>query len=62
VLFDAIEQSFEMNDIYGVIGDLYEGFNKDYVRCSECGRESKIDSKFYDLQLTVKWEPENVRY
>ena len=60
VLFDAIEQSFEINDIYGVISDLYEGVGTDFVKCEECGYQSQIQSKFYDLQLTVRNEFENV--
>lgn len=33
VLFDAIEQSFEQNNIYGVIEDLYMGVGAGYVKC-----------------------------
>ena len=62
VLFDAIEQSFEINDIYGVISDLYEGVGTDYVMCQECGYTSQHESKFYDLSLTVKNEFEKVTY
>jgi len=59
-LFDAIEQSFEINDIYGVISDLYEGVGTDYIKCEECGYISQHESKFYDLSLTVKNEFEKV--
>jgi hypothetical protein len=33
VLFDAIEQSFEMNNIYGVVEDIYSGTGTDYIHC-----------------------------
>lgn len=61
MLFDAIEQSFEINDIYGVISDLYEGTGTDYIKCQECGHESLHQAKFFDLQLTVRNEFENVK-
>ena len=56
VLFDAIEQSFEMNNIFGVIDDLYMGVSESYVKCHECGYTSINEAKFCDLQLTVKNE------
>lgn len=37
VLFDAIEQSFQQNKIYGVIDDLYMGVGSGFIKCSECG-------------------------
>ena len=58
-LFDAVEQSFEQNGVYGVIGDLYQGINTGFIKCLKCGYESKSESKFFDLQLTVKNEFEN---
>jgi hypothetical protein len=58
-LFDAIEQSFEQNGIFGVIGELYEGFSTGFVKCLTCAYESHRDSKFFDLQLTVKNDFDN---
>ena len=49
VLFDAIEQSFEQNNIFGVIEDLYMGIGSGYVKCQECGYNSRTESKFCDL-------------
>ena len=59
-LFDAIERSFEQNGIYGVIAELYEGVNTDFVKCSTCNYESSREAKFFDLRLNVKNEFENV--
>ena len=56
VLFDAIEQSFEQNNIYGVIEDLYMGVGASYVRCSECGYTSRTENRFCDIQLPIKNE------
>lgn len=56
VLFDAIEQSFEINGIYGVVEDLYMGEGLDFLRCHSCGYSSQKKTKFYDLQLPVKNE------
>ena len=56
VLFDAIEQSFEVNNIYGVIDDLYMGVEENYIKCHDCGYTSKRDAKFCDLQLPIKNE------
>jgi ubiquitin C-terminal hydrolase len=61
VLFDAIEQSFEINDIYGVISDLYAGSSSDFILCHTCGFRSEKSSTFYDLQLPVNNEFENVQ-
>jgi hypothetical protein len=33
VLFDAIEQSFEINQIYGAVEDIYAGESIDYIHC-----------------------------
>lgn len=49
VLFDAIEQSFEINDIYGVISDLYAGQTTNFIKCHECGYKSERKETFYDL-------------
>ena len=64
VLFDAIEQSFEQSNIYGVIEDLYAGAGGDFLRCHECGYSSDRPTKFYDLQLAVKneFEPQQDGY
>ena len=59
-LFDAIEASFEQNGTYGVISDLYQGTNTDFVQCTHCKYESKRDARFFDLQLTVKNEFDNI--
>ena len=56
VLFDAIEQSFEQSNIYGVIEDLYAGAGGDFLKCHECDYSSDRPNKFYDLQLAVKNE------
>jgi len=58
VLFNAIEQSFEQNSIYGVVDDLYMGVGSGFIKCSECGYVSKFESKFSDLSLPIKneWE------
>ena len=56
VLFDAIEQSFEQNNIYGVIEDLYMGVGAGYVKCQSCAYLSKTENKFCDLQLPIKNE------
>ena len=53
-LFDAIEISFEQNGIFGVIEDLYQGVNKDYIKCLKCNYESPREAKFFDLRLIVK--------
>lgn len=60
VLFDAIEQSFEINNIYGVVEDIYSGEGTDFIKCLECGYKSERFTKFYDLQLPIKNEFENV--
>lgn len=60
MLFDAIEQSFEINEIFGVVEDLYMGEGNDFLRCHQCGYSSKNRTKFYDLQLPVKNEFENI--
>ena len=49
VLFDAIEQSFEQNNIFGVIEDLYMGIGSGYVKCQDCGYNSRTENKFCDL-------------
>ena len=49
VLFDAIEQSFEQSNIYGVIEDLYAGAGGDFLKCHECDYSSDRPNKFYDL-------------
>ncbi len=60
VLFDAIEQSFEINNTYGVVEDIYSGEGSDFIKCLECGYRSDRATKFYDLQLPVRNEFENV--
>lgn len=60
-LFDAIESSFEQNNIFGTISELYQGTNKDFVKCLSCNYESKRDARFFDLQLTVKNEFDNIQ-
>ena len=49
VLFDAIEQSFEQSNIFGVIEDLYGGVGNDFLKCHSCGYSSNRATKFYDL-------------
>lgn len=49
VLLDAIEQSFEINNIYGVVEDIYSGEGIDFIKCLECGYTSERNTKFYDL-------------
>ena len=53
VLFDAIEKSFEQNNIFGVIEDLYMGVGSGFVKCQECGYLSKQEHRFCDLQLPI---------
>ena len=60
VLFDAIEQSFEMNNIYGVVEDIYSGTGTDYIHCLQCSYKSERKIKFYDLQLPIINQFENV--
>jgi hypothetical protein len=60
VLFDAIEQSFEINNTYGVVEDIYSGEGSDFIKCLECGYRSDRATKFYDLQLPIRNEFENV--
>ena len=60
VLFDAIEQSFEINQIYGAVEDIYAGESIDYIHCTECEYRSERVAKFYDLQLPVRNEFDNV--
>ena len=43
-----------------MISDLYQGTNTDFVKCKTCDYESKRDARFFDLQLTVKNEFDNV--
>lgn len=49
ILFDAVEQSFEINNIFGVVEELYSGSGTDYIRCLECEYKSERPTKFYDL-------------
>ncbi|CAG9310433.1 unnamed protein product [Blepharisma stoltei] len=60
VLFDAVEESVKGTDQAKMITELYEGTILDYVRCSQCGNESKKEDKFLDLSLTVKNEFDQV--
>jgi len=60
-LFDAVEQSFEQNGTYGVIAELYQGEKRDYVKCLKCNYESPQEAKFFDLQLVVQNQFENVQ-
>lgn len=46
--------------MYGVISDLYQGTNTDFVKCQHCQYESSRNAEFFDLQLTVKSEFDNV--
>jgi hypothetical protein len=43
-----------------VVEDIYSGEGTDFIRCLECGYKSERITKFYDLQLPVKNEFENV--
>mmetsp|Transcript_32739 Transcript_32739/g.56995 ORF Transcript_32739/g.56995 Transcript_32739/m.56995 type:complete len:1043 (+) Transcript_32739:920-4048(+) len=54
VLFDAIEQSVRGTEQASMITDLYEGVLHDYVKCLNCGTESRREDKFLDVSLTVK--------
>ena len=60
-LLNAVEVSFEQNGQYGVIDELYQGINNDFIRCKTCNYESKRDSKFYDLQLPISNPFENIQ-
>lgn len=54
VFFDAVEQSFEVNQMYGVIEEIYSGVWSDYTKCLECGYRSEQTTKFYDIQLVIR--------
>jgi ubiquitin C-terminal hydrolase len=54
VLFDAIERSVRDTAQASMITDLYEGVLHDYVKCLNCGTESRREDKFLDVSLTVK--------
>ena len=43
-----------------MVEDIYSGEGTDFIRCLECGYKSERITKFYDLQLPVKNEFENV--
>lgn len=60
VLFDAIEQSYEQNGQYGAISEIYQGKITSYVKCLKCQRESRTPSNFYDINLSVRNEFENI--
>lgn len=60
-LLNAVEVSFEQNGQFGVIDELYQGINNDYIRCKNCGFESKRDSKFFDMQLPISNPFENIQ-
>ena len=48
-LLTAVEMSFEQNGQFGVVDELYEGVNNDFVRCKTCGYESKREAKFNNM-------------
>lgn len=55
VLFDAIEQSFQLvGEQCTKIKELYEGQLQSYVKCSECGYESLNTDHYLDLSLAIK--------
>lgn len=57
VLFDAIEQSYEMaGESSEVIQNLYQGQQSSYVRCLECGNESGRQETFLDISLPIRNE------
>lgn len=60
VLFDAIEQSYEQNGQYGAISEIYQGKTTSYVKCLNCQKERRRPSNFYDINLSVKNEFENI--
>jgi ubiquitin carboxyl-terminal hydrolase 47 len=43
-----------------MINELYEGIMVDYVKCLQCGIESKREDKFLDLSLTVRSDFDNI--
>ena len=61
VLFDAIERSLKFTDSEDLIRSLYEGYFTDYVKCLNCGYESKRSDSFLDLSLTVRNDFEQIR-
>ena len=54
IFFDAVEQTFEQNNLYGVVDDLYSGVGTQFIKCHSCGYQSKQPSKFNDLQLQLE--------
>ena len=61
VLFEAIEESVKFTDSEDLIRSLYEGYLTDYVKCLNCGYESKRSDSFLDLSLTVRNDFELIR-
>jgi len=57
VLFEAIEQSFELaGESSDTINSLYQGEMTSYVQCKECGNESLNSDKFLDISLPIRNE------
>jgi len=57
VLFDAIQQSYEIvGESNTTINDLYQGILGSFVRCKECGYESVQENEFLDLSLPIQNE------
>jgi ubiquitin carboxyl-terminal hydrolase 47 len=54
VLFDALEKSFKGTKHEDFINNLYQGVMKDYVKCKECGQESKRTDFYLDIPLVLR--------
>jgi hypothetical protein len=59
-LFDAIEVTMEQNGVYGSIDELFKGINLDFIRCLNCNYESKRNTRFYNLILSISDPFENI--
>ena len=53
VLFNAIEESFKIINKPWKINELYQGWMKDYLKCTEWGYERNIISEYMDLSLPI---------
>eukprot|EP01052_Picozoa_sp_SAG31_P007611 SAG31_NODE_366_length_16817_cov_17.317921_4_plen_190_part_00 len=63
ILFEALENSFEGTRGDGLIQDMMYGKQKDFVRCTECGHESKQPCKFNRIDIAIRQfgDPEPIR-
>ncbi len=50
----------EQNGVYGSIDELFKGINLDFIRCLKCNFESKRNTRFYNLILSISDPFENI--